>query len=44
MTDILSRDFKISNTVLNTIMLTDGQAIFSESEDDLQRVVNRLET
>jgi hypothetical protein len=39
----LTKDFKIGNTVLNTILFADDQSIFSESEDDLQRAVNRCE-
>jgi hypothetical protein len=38
--DILIKDFKIGNTVLNTILFADDQAIFSESEAGLQREVN----
>jgi hypothetical protein len=34
--DVLIKDFK----VLNTILLADDQAIFSESEASLQRTVN----
>jgi hypothetical protein len=44
--DILIKDFKdfeVGNTVLNTILFVDDQAIFSESEASLQRAVNRLE-
>jgi hypothetical protein len=41
--DVLIKDFKIGNTVLNTILFVDGQAIFNESEASLQRAVNRLE-
>jgi retron-type reverse transcriptase len=37
--DVLIRDFKIGNTVLNTILFVDDQAIFSESEAGLQRAV-----
>jgi hypothetical protein len=39
----MARHFnKIGDTVLNTILFADDQAIFSESEDGLQRAVNRL--
>jgi hypothetical protein len=41
--DVLIKDFKIDNTVLNTILFADDQTIFSESEAGLQRAVNRLE-
>jgi polyphosphate kinase len=41
--DVLFKDFKIGNTVLNTILFADDQAIISESEADFQRAVNRLE-
>jgi hypothetical protein len=41
--DVLIKDFKIGNTVLNTILFVDNQDIFSESEAGLQRAVNRLE-
>jgi hypothetical protein len=41
--DVLIKDFKIGNTVLNIILFADDQAIFSESEASLQRAVNRLE-
>jgi hypothetical protein len=41
--DVLIKDFKIGNTVLNTILFADDQAIFSESEAGLRRAVNRLE-
>jgi hypothetical protein len=40
--DVLIKEFKICNTVLNTILFADDQAIFSESEAVLQRAVNRL--
>jgi hypothetical protein len=40
--DILTEDFKTGDTVLNTILFADHRAIFSESEGDLQRAVNRL--
>jgi hypothetical protein len=40
--DVLIKDFKIGNTVLNTVLLADDQAIFSESEAGLQTAVNRL--
>jgi hypothetical protein len=35
--------FKIGNVVLNIIIFGDNQAIFSESENDLQRAVDRPE-
>jgi hypothetical protein len=41
--DVLIKDFKTGNTVLNTILFADDQAIFNESEAGLQRTVNRLE-
>jgi hypothetical protein len=41
--DVLIKDFKIGNTVLNTILFADDEAVFSESEAGLQRAVNRLE-
>jgi hypothetical protein len=41
--DVLIKDFKIGNTVLNTILFVDNHAIFSDSEAGLQRAVNRLE-
>jgi hypothetical protein len=37
-----TKDFKTGNTVLNTILFANDQAVFSETEDD-QRAVNRLE-
>jgi hypothetical protein len=40
--DVLTKDFTIGNTVLNTILFADDQAIFNESEDDLQRAVNKI--
>jgi hypothetical protein len=40
--DVLTKDFKIGNTVLNAILFADDQTSFSESEYNLQRVVNRL--
>jgi hypothetical protein len=40
--DVLITDFKIGNTVFNTILFADDQTIFSESEAGLQRAVNRL--
>jgi hypothetical protein len=43
MARFLIKDFKIGNTVLNTILFVDDQAIFSESVAGLQRAVNRLE-
>jgi hypothetical protein len=41
--DVLIKFFKMGNTVLNTILFVDDEAIFSESEAGLQRAVNRLE-
>jgi hypothetical protein len=41
--DVLIKDFKIVNTVLNTILFAEDQAIFSKSEAGFQRAVNRLE-
>jgi hypothetical protein len=41
--DVLIKDFKIGNTVLNTILFADDQAICSESEASLQRADNRRE-
>jgi hypothetical protein len=41
--NVLTKDFKIDNTLLNTILFADDQAIFSESEDCLQRAVSKLE-
>jgi hypothetical protein len=41
--DVLIKDFKIGNTVLNTILFADDQAIFSKSEAGLQIAVNRHE-
>jgi hypothetical protein len=41
--DVLILDFKIGNTVLNTILFAGDQAVFNESEAGLQRAVNRLE-
>jgi hypothetical protein len=38
-----SKYFNTGNTVLNTILFADDQGIFSESEDGLQRVGNKLE-
>jgi hypothetical protein len=40
--EVLIKNFKIGNTVLNTILFVD-QATFSESGASLQRAVNRLE-
>jgi hypothetical protein len=37
--DVLIKHFKIGNTVLNTVLFVDDQAIFSESEAGLQRAV-----
>jgi hypothetical protein len=42
--DILANHFKIGNIVLNEILLAGGQAISKESEDELQRAVNRFES
>jgi hypothetical protein len=39
----LIKDFKIGNTVLDTILFAENQVIFSESEAGLQRAFNRLE-
>jgi hypothetical protein len=41
--DVLIKDFKIGNTVLNAILFADDQAVFSESKAGLQRTVSRLE-
>jgi hypothetical protein len=41
--DVSIKYFKRGNTVLNTILFADDQAIFSESEAGLKRAVNRLE-
>jgi hypothetical protein len=41
--DVLTIDFKIGSTVLNTILFADDQAVFIESEDQHQRAVTRLE-
>jgi hypothetical protein len=41
--DVLKKDFKIGNTILNTILLVDDQAVFIQSEDDVQRAINKLE-
>jgi hypothetical protein len=38
---VLTKHFETANIVLNTILLIDNLTIFSESEDDPQRVVNR---
>jgi retron-type reverse transcriptase len=38
--DVLIKDFKMGNTVLNTNLFADDQVIFSESEAGLQRAVN----
>jgi hypothetical protein len=40
--DVLTKDFKIGNTVSNAILFADDQTSFSESEYDLQGAVNRL--
>jgi hypothetical protein len=39
----LTKVFKIGNAVLNAIQFADDQIIFGESEDDLQRAVNKSE-
>jgi hypothetical protein len=39
----LIKDFEIGDTVLNTTLFADDQAIFSKSEAGLQRAINRLE-
>jgi hypothetical protein len=41
--DVLIKDFKIGNTVLNTILFADDKAIISELDAGLQRAVNRHE-
>jgi hypothetical protein len=41
--DVLTKNFKIGNTVINGILFADDQTIFSESEGNLQRAVSRLE-
>jgi hypothetical protein len=42
--DVLIKVFKIGNTVLNTILFVDSQAVLSQSEASLQRAVDRLES
>jgi hypothetical protein len=41
--DVLNKEFEIDNTVLNIILFADDHTIFSGSEADLQRAVNKLE-
>jgi hypothetical protein len=41
--DIIKIKFEIGNKVLNRILFGDDKAIFSKSEDDIQRVNNRVE-
>jgi hypothetical protein len=37
------QEFKMDSTVLDTVLFFDFQAVFSKSEIDIQRAVNKLE-